>query len=176
MSIFDEIMKAIFGLIIFGTLFWLIVQNVLYGNKLNERIKKQDSEIILVKLENVNLKSAQSEMLKQFSVLTELSEAQRKELVASKLSERLTDTDSELNKLKDLMLQTPEKAVKLERVQLKQEAEFKVLNVKIQSLKEQYSTLQSLLYLFVGFVISLLIYIWRQTHVQNSYNKQINKD
>ncbi|WP_028772698.1 hypothetical protein [Shewanella waksmanii] len=173
MSIIDEIAKAVFGFLIIGFIGWALFQLLILNKKLSDRIHEQNDQIAIIKLENVNLKASQTEIQKQFTVLTNLSDEQRKELVASKLSERLAVTDTELTKLKDLMLQTPEKAVKLERVQLKQEAEFKVLNGQIASLKDQYNTLQNLLYIFVGFIISVLLYLWRQSHVQNMHNKRL---
>ena len=176
MSIIDEIGKAVLGIILIAFIGWALFQLLLLSKKLSDRIKVQNVEITSIKLENIELKAQQTEILKQFIVLTNLSDEQRKALVASKLSERLSVTDSELNKLKDLMLQTPEKAIKLERVQLKQEAEFKILSGQISSLKDQYNTLQNLLYIFVTFIIALLLYLWRQAHVQHTHNKLLKQD
>ena len=69
------------------------------------------------------------------------------------------------------MLQTPEKAIKLERLQIKQDAEFDKMKTKIQSLKDQFGLLQSLLYLLVGFIITLLLYLWRKAHTEKLHNQ-----
>ena len=165
-KIIEEIIKIVLVVIVVGFIAWFVSQQLMILVKISTKINEQRKEITTIKLENSQLKAEQEKIFKQFTVLTKLTDEQRKNLVATKLSERLSNTSGALDKLKNIMLQTPEKAIKLERLQIKQEAEFKVLENKISSLKDQFSTIQSLLYLMVGFIITLLVYIWRKTHLE----------
>jgi len=166
-TIFEEIVKVLFVGLLIGFFIWFSGQQLKIMAKLMGNLNEQREEIKAIKLENIELKAEQEKIVKEFTVLTKLTDAQRKDLVASKLSERLADTNNGLSELKDIMLQTPEKAIKIERLQVKQEAEFKILENKISSLKDQFSTLQSLLYLLVGFIVALLIYVWRKAHKED---------
>lgn len=175
-TVIDEIFKAIMVMVVLGCVGWYLAQQMTINAGLVKKISDQNQEITQLKLENVDLADAMKNMENQFAVLTDLTEEQRKNLVATKLSERLTDTNSELNSLKEIMLQTPEKAIKLERLQIKQEAEFEILKTKIESLKDQFSTLLSLLAVLVSFIVGLLLYIWRQAHSATVHNQSRKAD
>lgn len=175
-TVIDEIFKAIMVMVVLGCVGWYSVQQMTINVGLVKKMADQNEQITQLKVENAELADSIQNMENQFAVLTDLTEEQRKDLVATKLSERLTDTNSELNSLKEIMLQTPEKAIKLERLQIKQEAEFEILKNKIQSLKDQFGTLLSLLAVLVAFIVALVAYIWRQTHSEKVYNQSRKAD
>lgn len=170
-KVIDEIFKAIIVLIILGCVGWYLAQQMTINMGLIKKISGQNEKITQLKVENAEIADSMENMENQFAVLTGLTKEQRKDLVATRLSERLTDTNSELNSLKEIMLQTPEKAIKLERLQIKQEAEFEILENKIQSLKDQFVTLLSLLAVLITFIVGLPLYIWRQKHLTKVHNK-----
>lgn len=175
-TVIDEIFKVIMVMVVVGYLGWYMTQQMTIHVGLVKKISDQNEEITQLKVENAELTDSMQNMENQFAVLTDLTEEQRKDLVATKLSDRLTDTNSELNGLKEIMLQTPEKAIRLERLQIKQEAEFEILKNKIQSLKDQFGTLLSLLAVLVSFIVGLLLYIWRQTHSAKVHNQSRKAD
>ena len=167
-TVIDEIFKVLMVVVIFACAGWHLVQQMTINAGMVKKLSEQSEEITGLKVENAD---SMQNMKNQFSVLTDLTEEQRRDLVATKLSERLTDASSEIEGLKEIMLQTPEKAIKLERLQIKQDAEFDKMKTKIQSLKDQFGLLQSLLYLLVGFIITLLLYLWRKAHTEKLHNQ-----
>lgn len=175
-TVIDELLKALCIFAVLLCIGWYAVQQLVLQAKIAEKIGNLNDEIVALKLENVSLIGKQQEIVKQFAVLTDLTDEQRKTLVAANLGERLSDTNDELSSLKDIMLQTPEKALKLERLQIKQDAEFNVLETKITSLKEQFGTVLSLLYVLVGFAVALVGYIWHNSHLSKMHNKALKGD
>lgn len=169
----EETLKAFMIIFVFGLFIWYIAHQTLITNKVIERINERKEEIAVLTGRLDNVIAELQEIKNQFTVLTDLPEEKRKELVAYTLSEKLTSTDSELKELKDIMLQTPEKAIKLERFQAKQEASNEVIKSSMENLKEQVGFLQNLLQLMLGFLVAAVLYIWRQSHINKPHNNKI---
>lgn len=169
----EETLKAFMIIFVFVLFIWYIAHQTLITNKVIERINERKEEIAVLTGRLDNVIAELQEIKNQFTVLTDLPEEKRKELVAYTLSEKLTSTDSELKELKDIMLQTPEKAIKLERFQAKQEASNEVIKSSMENLKEQVGFLQNLLQLMLGFLVAAVLYIWRQSHINKPHNNKI---
>ena len=116
-TVIDEIFKVLMVVVIFACAGWHLVQQMTINAGMVKKLSEQSEEITGLNVENAELSDSMQNMKNQFSVLTDLTEEQRRDLVATKLSERLTDASSEIEGLKEIMLQTPEKAIKLERLQ-----------------------------------------------------------
>lgn len=164
--IVEGILKAMIPIVLVGMLCLYLANEALSLTKIHVKIYEQNKVIEAVKLENIQLKQEQEDILKQFTVLTNLSDEQRKDLVATKLSEKLTNTNDEISKLKEIMLQTPEKAVKLESLQTKNEAKFNIYDEKIKDLKELFNMIVTTLITFIILLITLNLalasYVWKQ--------------
>lgn len=166
LSIIESILKALVPVGLIGMMAWYVANEALVTTKIYVKLHEQNKVIEAVKLENIQLKQEQMDILKQFTVLTNLSDEQRKELATTRLSEQLTSANEEINKLKEIMVQTPEKAVKIERLKDASEVKFNGLDERIKDLKDLFNmvitTLISFIVLLITINLALVVYIWKQ--------------
>jgi|GEM_PF-1843229 uncharacterized coiled-coil protein SlyX len=142
-SIVQEVLKTIMIIVVFCMIGFYVFQNMniqvstvskIYNN--NEKIANINEDIIKTNTEIEKIKQ-------QFNILTQLSEKQREELFANKLNEKILTNNNELNKIKDLLLQTPERAIALERLSLKQKNDTILLKQQIKSLEKQLASISN---------------------------------
>ncbi|MFA0508351.1 hypothetical protein EDB69_0688 [Vibrio crassostreae] len=155
-KVLDEILKGLVVVAIFGLIGGLLTMQLKVLSYTKKTVNEQSQQIKQLKLENLELNQEVSELSKQFTVLTNLTDEQRKNLVASKLSEDLVNTNTEVSRLKGIMLETPERAIKLERFKITQEAKNSQLEADIKRLQDEKSTFYWIIALIVTLFFGFL--------------------
>ncbi|MCC4861771.1 hypothetical protein [Vibrio splendidus] len=155
-KVLDEILKGLVVVAIFGLIGGLLTMQLKVFSYTKKTVNEQSQQIKQLKLENLELNQEVSELSKQFTVLTNLTDEQRKNLVASKLSEDLVNTNTEVSRLKGIMLETPERAIKLERFKITQEAKNSQLEADIKRLQDEKSTFYWIIALIVTLFFGFL--------------------
>lgn len=150
-KIVDELVKSIVVASLVALVGGLLYMQIKVLSYTKSSLSEQGQKIEQLTIENLELNKTVSELSKQFLVLTNLTDEQRKNLVASKISDDLASTTGEVNKLKNIMLETPERAIKLERFKIFQEAKNSQMEGDIKRLQDEKSTL----YWIIGLVVTL---------------------
>ena len=169
------ILKTIMGGVIFCMFGYYVFQNMVIQMNTVTKINKS-SEKIYENYENIiNVNTEIEKIKQQFNILTQLTEKQREKLFSHNLNQKILTNNNELNKIKDLLLQTPERAIALERLSSKQNNDTILLQQQINSLEKQLASITTynvaLVIALVTILFTLLIYI-----IQMMKNKQEKKE
>lgn len=115
-------------------LFFFIIASIVRNSNLND--EKLRSEIAEMKKDNYELRLQLNIVLNNFSILTSLSDEQKKELEAYKIQERIIATNDDVEMLKELIIPNTFERVSLYKFKNKQESENKNFEDDISDLKE----------------------------------------